>query len=62
MKAKIKTQTTKTIEMPLHEFEKLTEELQQCRKDKAELEKANKFLNEQIKEYNDKFAKDTDER
>jgi len=61
MQAKIKTQTTKTIEMPLCEFEELIKELQQCKKEKAELEKANKFLNEQIKEYNEKFAKDTSE-
>ena len=59
MQAKIKG---KVVEMLLEDFKTLTEELKKCRKDKAELEKANKFLNEQIKEYNEKFAKESNDK
>ena len=48
----------KVIEIPADEFEKLTQELEQCRKDKKKLEEANKYLNAQIREYNEKFTKD----
>jgi hypothetical protein len=48
----------KIVEIPLEEFKELTKALQECRKEKAELEKANKFLNEQVKEYNEIFAKE----
>jgi predicted nuclease with TOPRIM domain len=57
MQAKIKG---KVVEMPLEDFKKLTEELKKCRKDKEKLIKANEFLNSQIKEYNEKFAKSND--
>jgi len=46
----------KTIELPADEFTKLIKELDRCREDKKKLEEANKFLNEQIKTYNEKFA------
>ena len=51
----------KVIEIPANEFEELTKELEKCRKDKEKLEKANKYLNAQIREYNEKFAKDENE-
>ena len=51
----------KVIEISADEFEELTKELEQCREDKKKLEKANKYLNEQIKAYNEKFAKDKNE-
>ena len=35
----------------------LRKELDKCKEDKKKFEEANKFLNEQIKEYNEKFAK-----
>ena len=38
------------------EFKKMVEELQKLRAEKAELLKANKFLNDQIREYNERFA------
>ena len=38
------------------EFKKLIEELQKLREEKKELLKANEFLNQQIKEYNEKFT------
>ena len=47
----------KVIEIPADEFAKLIKELDRCREDKKKLEEANKFLNEQIKAYNEKFAK-----
>ena len=47
----------KTIELPADEFTKLIRELDKCREDKKKLEEANKYLNEQIKAYNEKFAK-----
>jgi len=59
MKTKMKG---KIVEMPLEDFKTLTEELKKCRKDKEELIKANKFLNEQIKEYNEKFVKAKNDR
>ena len=59
MKTKMKG---KIVEMPLEDFKTLMEELKKCRKDKEELIKANKFLNEQIKEYNEKFVKDVNDR
>lgn len=39
------------------EFKKMVEEIQKLRSEKEELLKANKFLNDQIKEYNERFAK-----
>ena len=48
----------KVIEIHADEFTKLVKELDKCREDKKKLEEANKFLNEQIKNYNKKFAKD----
>lgn len=47
----------KVIELSVEEFEELTNELKKCREDKEKLQKANEFLNEQIKAYNDRFAK-----
>jgi hypothetical protein len=38
------------------EFNKMVQELQKLRDEKEELLKANKFLNEQIREYNERFA------
>lgn len=46
----------KIVEIPVDEFKEITEELEQCRKDKEKLKKANHYLNEQIKEYNQKFS------
>ena len=46
----------KVIEIPADEFIKLIRELDRCREDKKRLEEANKFLNEQIKMYNEKFT------
>ena len=40
------------------EFKRMVEELQKLRAEKAELLKANKFLNDQIKEYNERFVND----
>ena len=51
----------KIVEIPVDEFEKMAEALEQCKKDKEKLEVANRFLNEQIKEYNKKFAKNENE-
>jgi hypothetical protein len=39
------------------ELKKMVEEIRKLREEKEELIKANKFLNDQIREYNDKFAK-----
>ncbi len=47
----------KVIEIKPDEFEKMVIELKKCREDKEKLEVANKYLNEQITAYNDKFAK-----
>jgi hypothetical protein len=38
------------------EFKKMVQELQKLRDEKEELLKANKFLNEQIREYNERYA------
>jgi len=59
MKTKMKGEI---VEMPLEDFKTLMEELKKCRKDKEELIKANKFLNEQIKEYSEKFVKAKNDR
>lgn len=40
------------------EFVKMVNEIKKLREEKDELVKANKFLNDQIKEYNEKFAKE----
>ena len=45
-----------TVTISLEEFEAMVKEIQLLRDEKEELLKANKFLNEQIKEYNLKFA------
>lgn len=39
------------------EYKKMVDEIHKLRKEKKELKKANKFLNQQIEEYNDEFAK-----
>ena len=51
----------KVVEIPADEFKKMAEALEQCKKDKEKLEVANHYLNEQIKEYNQKFTKDKNE-
>ena len=51
----------KVVELNPNDFAKLIKELDECRKEKEKLKKANEFLNEQIKEYNEKFAKDNNE-
>ncbi len=51
----------KVVEIPANEFKEMAEALEQCRKDKEKLQKAVHYLNEQIKEYNDKFTKDKNE-
>lgn len=38
------------------EFRKMVEELQKLREEKKELLTANRYLNNQIKEYNERFA------
>ena len=48
----------KVVEIPADEFKEMAEALEQCKKDKEKLEVANRYLNEQIKVYNDKFVKD----
>ena len=53
--------TQKIVEISADEFKKMAEALEQCKKDKEKLQKANEFLNEQIKEYNKKFAKNENE-
>ena len=49
-------QDKKIVEVPADEFQELVESLKQCREDKKKLETANKFLNEEIEEYNKKFS------
>lgn len=44
------------------EFEKMTDRLFDQAQRIEELEKANKFLNDQIKEYNEKFAGGKDDK
>jgi len=51
----------KVVEIPANEFEEMVEELKKCKEERDKLKKANEFLNEQIKEYNKKFAKDNNE-
>ena len=51
----------KVIEIPANEFEEMVKELKKCKEERDKLKKANEFLNEQIKEYNEKFAKDNNE-
>ena len=46
----------KVVEIPANEFKEMAEALEQCKKDKKKLEVANRYLNEQIKVYNDKFS------
>jgi len=45
-----------TVTISLEEFEAMVKEIQLLRDEKEELLKANKFLNEQIKEYNEKYG------
>jgi len=54
MKTKVKGEI---VEMPLEDFKTLTEELKKCREDKEKLQVANRFLNEQITDYNKAFVK-----
>jgi hypothetical protein len=42
--------------LSLEEFQKIIQELEQCREDKKKLLKAIQFLNEQIEEYNREFV------
>ena len=49
-------QNKKIVEIPADEFQELVESLKQCREDKKKLETAVKFLNDEIKEYNQKFS------
>jgi len=51
----------KVIEISANEFKEMVEELKKCKEERNKLKKANDFLNEQIKEYNDKFVKDKNE-
>ena len=51
----------KIVEIPADEFKKMAEALEQCKKDKEKLEVANRYLNKQIKTYNNKFTKDENE-
>jgi predicted nuclease with TOPRIM domain len=46
----------KIVEIPANEFQELVDELKKCREEKKLLEEANKKLNAEIKEYNEKFA------
>lgn len=45
------------IEIPLNEFEELFNRYKICVKERNDLKKINDFLNQQIKEYNEKFVK-----
>lgn len=47
----------KVIELNSEDFVKLVKEYDKCKEEREELKKAVKFLNEQIEEYNRKFAK-----
>jgi len=49
-------QDKKVVEIPADEFQELVESLKQCREDKKKLETANKFLNEEIIKYNERFS------
>jgi len=52
----------KVIELSVEDFEKLTKNLKQCEEDRKKLKTANHYLNEQIKVYNEKFAKNDNEK
>ena len=43
------------------DYKKLINEIKKLREEKSELKKANQFLNDQIKEYNEKFARRDDD-
>ena len=47
----------KAIELTPDDFTKLIKELDECKKDKEKLQKAVNYLNNEIKKYNEKFAK-----
>ncbi len=47
------------IELEKADFEKMVNELRQCKKDKEKLKQANEYLNEEIRKYNNEFAKET---
>lgn len=47
----------KMIQMPLKDLQSLMTELENCKKDKAKLEKAVEFLNNEIDKYNKEFTK-----
>jgi len=46
----------KVVELTPKDFEKIVNELKKCREERELLIEANKRLNEEIKEYNKKFA------
>jgi len=47
----------KKVELTLEDFEKMIKEIKDLKREKKELLKINSFLNNQIQDYNDKFAK-----
>jgi uncharacterized coiled-coil DUF342 family protein len=51
----------KVVEIPIEEFQELVNELKKCREDKKKLIETVNFLNEEIEEYNQKYAKPSQE-
>lgn len=47
---------SKNVILEEKEFKRMVEELQKLREEKKDLLKANRYLNNQIKEYNERFA------
>ncbi|WP_201338323.1 MULTISPECIES: hypothetical protein [unclassified Nitratiruptor] len=59
---KIKKQAMrgKKVVLKTSDFEKIVRELEKCRSEKDALKEALDYLNAQIEEYNEKFAKEDD--
>ncbi len=47
----------KVVEIKPEEFNKLVQDLIKCKEEKKELQKVVDYLNKEIKEYNNRFAK-----
>ena len=48
----------KEVELSIEDFQKVVDALKECEKENEMLKEANKKLNDEIKEYNKKFASD----
>jgi len=46
----------KIVEIPIEEFQELIDNLENCKKDKEKLIKTVEYLNQEINEYNKKYA------